>query len=293
MKGIKLLMILMLSMSLSSVVVLASDEENVWRPSEPFFVEHMEECITENREYYANGPNGQVIIYESPASSKLVGTMKNGEVVRVDYVFTNDAGVTWGFCEFEGEFGWLPMPYMVVVYDYISFEEEYANQFKIESDHVSSGDGSYDFYQEYDGLWRRMIKFWSYPGSSDKLTLVLEKESSMTSLRYIKTFIDEDGLKWGFVDYFAGKTINRWVCLSVGYKMFADFEELYPMPEWAPIRDKRVIEPYTGEEIFPDDYEEVQRMQKVRTVAISIGIVVVAAAVILFYWKMWKKVKQA
>ncbi len=149
MRTVKLFVLLILSMSLGTANVWALAEDEVWQPDEPFFVEHMEACLLEEREYYANGPNGQVVIYESPASSKVIKTLKNGETIWIDYTFTNDVGVTWGFCELEGKFGWLPMPYMVVVYDHISFEEEYGDQFQIESDYISKGDGSWEFYAEY------------------------------------------------------------------------------------------------------------------------------------------------
>ena len=295
MKKRKLLMLLILSIFFGTVSVWAMEEENVWKPDEAFFLEHEEECIVENREYSANGPNGKVIIYESPASSKVVNMLENGEIVLIDYIFTNENGITWGFCELAGKFGWLPMPYMVTVYDYLNFEEEYGDQFQTEKGALTDGPPGLDDEQKRKFHWEFLdsnchVKFWTYPGSSSKYTLVFAKGTSSMA-NYSKTFVDEEGRTWGFVGYFSGKNVNRWVCLESVEEMIADFDELYP--EGAPKRDTRVIEPYEGEEIFPDDYEYVQKMQKAKKVAVSVGIVVVAGMAILFYWKMWKKMKQA
>ena len=288
MKRIKWLAFVLLGIFWCSVSVWAGDEEDVWKPDEPFFAEHEAECTVENREYFANGPNGKVVIYESPASSKVVKTLENEEIVLIDYVFTNDKGITWGLCEFEGTFGWLPMPYMVVVYDYLNFEEEYGELFQEER---GSGVGDGDEYLYEFFKTSRKVRFWAYPGSESKYTIQLPWGFAQNIPDYTKTFVDEDGRKWGFVSYYQGENPNRWICINSVEEMVADFSELYP--NGAPVRDKRVIEPYEGEEIFPDDYEQVQMMQKVKKVAITVGIVVVVGVVMMCYWKLWKKMKEA
>ena len=277
----KFLVLLIVSLLLGSVNVWA-EEEAEWVPDDAFYMEYAEECVAMNREYFANGPNKKVIVYESPASAEVVKTMKNGDVVLIDYTYTNSEGIEWGFCEFEGEFGWLPMPYMVPVYDYLCFEEEYGEQFQtVKADLIRAG-GFYDS--------NRKIKFWSYPGSSKKFTIAFGQWMSFMP-QYTKVFVDEDGRKWGFVGYFSGKNLNSWVCLSSVDEMLADFDELYP--NGAPERDKREIKPYDGKKIFPDNYVYVKTMQIVKTAAIVLGIVAVGGALMLFYWKMWKNVKKA
>ena len=103
MRKVKLLAVLILSMVWCTVSVWAK-EENGWKPDDLFFLDHEEECILENREYYANGPNGKVVIYESPASSKVVKILKKGEIVLIDYIFTNEKQIAWeSFEEFYKE----------------------------------------------------------------------------------------------------------------------------------------------------------------------------------------------
>lgn len=296
MKRTKLFVVLILSLLFGAVHVGA--EEEGWKPKEAFFVEHEAQCTVENREYHANGPNGQVIVYQNPVSPDVVHTLENGETVLIDYVYTNDKGVTWGFCEIVGEFGWLPMPYMVPVYDYTDFEAEYGDQFVMEKSglvvYVDYGvnEELRDRYIEFSAGSKRVI-FWRYPGSSNKITIRLDDWAKYIP-QYTKTFVDEEGRKWGFVGYYMGENLNRWVCISTVSQMLADFEELYP--NGAPERDKREITPYEGEEIFPDvseEYYQQQNMQKIKMIAIVVGIGVIIVAAIIFYSILWKKVKRA
>lgn len=287
--------LLIVSLLLGSVNVWAEEEEG-WVPDDAFYSEHAEECAVMDREYFANGPNETVIVYESPASSKVVKTMENGDVVLIDYTYTNSEGIEWGLCEFEGKFGWLPMPYMVSVYDYLSFEEEYADQIQEERGAVKNMTNTSGFSdEEREKVWEyydshRRVRFWSYPGSSSYFSIKMGYWSQ-TMPEYKQVFVDEDGRKWAFVTYYSGELLNRWICINSLAELIADFEELYP--DGAPVRDTRVIEAYEGEEIFPDDYEHVQMMQKVKMAATVAGIVLVVAAAGVFYWKLWKKIKQA
>ncbi len=270
-------------MLLGTVNVLAEE----WVPKDSFYEQHAEECIQVDREYCANGPNGKVVIYESPASSKVMGTMENGEIVLVDYVYTNDQQIMWGFCDMEGQLGWVPMPYMVLLYDYISFAEEYKNQIQEERGKV---DIHYMVLENSD----YGIEFWTYPGSARSYRFILDGWGDGMP-EYTHTFVDEDGRKWGFVDYYLGDNVKRWVCISKDEDLFLDYEERYP--NGGPKRDKTVMEEYSGAEIFPDDYEivqkELKRKQVLDKIMIIGGGVLLAFVVIVFYWRLWKKIKQA
>lgn len=287
MKRTKFFVLLILGLILSSVNVWADTE---WVPDDPFYVDHIEECVINEREYRANGPNGKAIIYESPASSKVMGTMENGEIVQIDFVYTNAQKIEWGFCDYHGQIGWIPMPYMALVYDYLSFEAEYGDQIQNEKGKVEVD--SWTFFDTDCG-----IEFWTYPGSERGYTIVVDRWRQALP-EYKKTFVDEDGRKWGFVGYFLGDTLNRWICLESQEELLADYDELYP--NGGPQRDKIIVEAYTGEEIFPDDYEivqkELEKMQKeqeVKEKLMIVGIVVFVVAALIFYWMLWKKIKRA
>ena len=265
-RKVKSLAMLLLGVLIFSVNVWAED---AWVPDDPFYTEHADACVPNGRTYQANGPNNQVILYESPASAKVMNTLENGEVTPIDYTYTNEQGIEWGFCEVDGIMGWLPMPYMVLMYDYISFEEDYADQIIEERKqmiHMSSNlPEDREMQMEFMNS-SRQIKFWKYPGSTERY-IIKANESSTSSPEYKKVFVDEEGRRWGFITYYSGEHLNRWICINSVKELLADVEELYP--NGAPIRDTRVIEAYEGEEIFPDDYEQVQHMQKMRTLRLQ------------------------
>lgn len=295
-KGEKILAVLLLVLTLGSVTVSA-DEKELWTPDDLFYIEHAEDCIPNERSYLANGPDGQVILYESPASCQVKNTLENGEITPIDYIYTNAQGIEWGFCEVEGITGWLPMPYMVLSYDYLSFEEDYGDQILEESGKplllsYDKDDGDLvelmNIALEYLESNKR-IRFWKYPGSSE--SYAISGTNNDTGIpTYKKTFVDEDGRKWGFVGFFRGEVLNRWICISSVKELIAEYEELYP--NGAPKRDNRVIE-VCKEEIYPDDYEDVQKMQKTRKITMIGGICLVLVIFGVFYGTMWKKWKQA
>ena len=289
----KILVTLLILLFLSSVNVGAQEKE-VWTPDDVFYIEHVQECVPSERSYLANGPKGQVVLYESPVSCKVKNILENGEITPIDYIYTNNQGIAWGFCEVEGITGWLPMPHMVLSYDYLCFEEDYEEQILDEKgkavpiDKNTNGNQELiDIMIEYMSCNKR-IRFWKYPGSMESY-VITGTENATGVPSYDKTFLDEDGRKWGFVGYFRGEVLNRWICISSVKELIAEYEELYP--NGAPKRDKRVIEVYE-EEIFPDDYEKVQNMQKTKRAAIIVSVGIALTGCCGVYGMLWKKWKQ-
>ena len=189
----------------------------IFEPSNSFYARHSGKCEIVEREFVANGPNGEVIVYKSPEDATKIGTMKNGETSWVTWTYKDADGIVWG-CPNRFEDGWVPMDYMQVVYDYISFEEECG-------DKVVEEKGSLD--ASYLG---KTVYFWEYPRStqSKEIPYELDPEWVTWMPEYHKTYVDEAGRKWGFCNYYYG-TRNFWVCLDAAD---ADYEALYgEMPE--------------------------------------------------------------
>ena len=69
----------------------------LWIPDDPFLNSH--DCSQHDRSYYAAGPDGQVVVYESPASNVVVKKLPNGELVGISWDYTDENGNVWGFCE--------------------------------------------------------------------------------------------------------------------------------------------------------------------------------------------------
>ncbi len=192
----------------------------IWEPQEPFYQEHARECEYVNRKYTAAGLDGQVKVYYSPENATVVDIMENGNKVHISFTYTDEDGICWGIVENREDIdktGWVPMEYMEVVYDYISFQEEFGASF-VEENGVLP--------EEYAG---KTVKFWSYPGAAKANEIGMPKEAEELPW-YDNTFVDETGLKWGYIGYFYGMK-NYWICLD---NASGTLEELYP--DGAPVR---------------------------------------------------------
>ena len=175
-----------------------------------FFDEHRDECAYHDRYYTAQGPNGDVTVYESPISDRVIKTVDNGETLWVSYVYTDSDGTQWGCTGgWDDENGWVPMPYLALVYDHISFAEEYGHTFLQEAG-------------ELDKKWQgKEIYFWEYPGCPEPESIELQWEHMPS---YDCIYVDENGSHWGQINYYYGLR-DLWFNLDTPD---ADFATLYP-----------------------------------------------------------------
>lgn len=186
----------------------------IWEPRSEFYEEHASECEYNNRTYITAGQDGVVKVYVSPENATVVDTLKNGVSVYVSFTYVDEDGIEWGVIENysdESKTGWVAMDYMDVVYDYISFNEEYGADIVAESGALAA---------EYAG---QTVKFWSYPSALVPMDVLMPDEAGDLP-QYSKTFVDEKGLKWGYVGYFYGMK-NCWICLD---NPVGTLGELYP-----------------------------------------------------------------
>ncbi len=182
----------------------------IWEPQDSFYRTHAESCTYVTRRFTAKGPDGQVIVYKSPESPKVIATLENGTEVWVSYTYLDRDGVLWGIHEgSREETGWMPMEYMQVVYDFVSFEEEYGAEIVEQTGRLG---------EEYKG---KDIFFWNYPGSEEYTATPMDGQEMP---EYDRTFTDEKGHIWGIVGYYYGMG-NSWICVD---QPTADYEELYP-----------------------------------------------------------------
>lgn len=180
----------------------------IWEPEDSFYKKHSEECVYVNRLYTANGPDGEVILYKSPEMPIAVLTWENGFRACIQYTYQDADGIVWGiFDDYGGNIGWMPMEYMELVYDSISFREEHAAEIRKEQ-------GSLD--KEYIG---ESVLLWKYPGSEEYVTMQLESEPA-----YQHVYVDGNGNSWCHVGYYYGHR-DKWICLD---DPTADYAQLYP-----------------------------------------------------------------
>ena len=163
--------------------------------------------------------------------------------------------------------GWAPMDYLELVYDGISFEEEYGDRFAAEEGSVG---------EEYMG---KTIYFWQYPGSDVSIDIQLQTDPDGYLPEYHTTYLDKDGNLWGRCSYYMGIK-GYWIYLNAPT---ADFDILYPegIEETEPAPTETRAEPV--EEIVPGGN------QNVKTITIAAVIAVVAATAVLLILLKRKK----
>lgn len=237
----------------------------IWEPENTFYEKHSDECEMVDRGFTANGPNGKVIVYKSPENPTEVDSIPNGDPTWITWTYTDSDGIVWG-CPNNFENGWVPMDYMVVIYDYISFEEEYGDRFVEKTGNVD------------DAYMGKLIYLWNYPGSEDFAEIDLSGDWADRMPEYHTTYVDEAGRTWGFCGYYYGMR-NFWVCLDAAD---ADYVKLYGQEmsgevkqeiETTPVEDVATIVPKGN--------------QKLGFIGVGVGVVVIITGVVLI--KMKKK----
>lgn len=194
--------------------VLPVKADVIWEPyHDSFYQENMENCEYLNRHYTADGPDGKVIVYESPQNPTVVATWENGFKAYISFTYTDAEGNVWGVYDDSqsGINGWVPMEYMVVVYDYISFQQEFEDSITEESGTIPAVCAG------------QTVHFWKYPGADDYYEMTMPEDVESLPM-YSQMFVDEVGQQWGYISYFRG-TKHCWVCLA---NPDGSLEELYP-----------------------------------------------------------------
>ena len=112
----------------------------IFEPQDSFYESHRDQCEYHDRSYTANGPNGDVKVYESPESDSVRATVENGEEIYVSYLYQDANGNIWGCTENWSTdiSGWVPMEYLELIYDERSFEEDHGESFLREEGSLSA-----------------------------------------------------------------------------------------------------------------------------------------------------------
>lgn len=196
----------------------------LWEPDNNFYEKHSDECVYVGRSYYANGPKGFVTLWDAPDGSTVAAQYENGVTLHVTWQYQD-----WGCVEswkdgWEGSGsipagGWVPMSELYLVYDYISFEEEYGQYFTDYNGEFAEYDGqTWDGVQVYD----YPIQAYEYPFDCRGIYESIEQTPEvLDALRgtpdtpscISKVFREENGTVWGFVSYLYGHR-NFWFDLT-------------------------------------------------------------------------------
>lgn len=182
----------------------------VWEPQDNQFYEQ-HGCTYENRSYRANGPEGFVTVWDAPGGVVVQAQYQNGEVLWVGYAWQEWALISrWE----DGKeiTGWVPMAELSLIYDCLSFQEEYADRVRPYSGEFAdyAGDAAEVNFYEYPGA-AEIKQTWETDSDwhvLDNLTGTAESDSYISQV-----FTDEDGRNWGYVGYMYGR-LNAWFCLD-------------------------------------------------------------------------------
>lgn len=188
--------------------VLPVHADVIWEPDDYFYNQHAIDCTYVNRMFTANGPDGVVIVYKNPESPQIITQLDNGFQTYISYTYTDSDGIVWGIYEGSDKTGWLPMDYMQVVYDSISFREDHAAEIVSESGELKSQ------YQNKE------IYLWKYPGSEE--FDIIKTEDFMPS--YNSVYLDAENRCWANINYYFGYR-DVWICID---QPTADFTTLFP-----------------------------------------------------------------
>lgn len=192
----------------------------IYIPEDPFLEDHMESCTREDRNYLALVNTN---LYRSPENDHVEFTFPQGAGIPIYYTYTDARDIVWGYTEsYEHDCkGWVPMAYLELVYDYISFEEDYGDQFQ----HLD------EWLYLDEACAGQEIHFWSYPGSEWDTPIVLGPNPENLPA-YGIYYNDDAGRRWVYINYYMGLK-DKWVCAS---DPTADFATLYPygVPDVAP-----------------------------------------------------------
>ena len=164
-------------------------------PENDFYKQHESQIEYLGRRFYANGGGGNVSVKSEPGSKNEVAKLQNGEETYIQYSCFYD-GDYWGYAL---DFGWIKMDQLLVIYDYITFEEDHPGEF-------------YSYEGDYDEIKRAgAVVVWPWPGSDAPLWTFEYLDTENFSVSH--AYRDEQGREWGFVTYLYGHQ-NVWVCLS-------------------------------------------------------------------------------
>lgn len=202
-----------LSLALLTLLALTAPAyaDIMWEPDNSFYQKHQDECAYINRSFYANGPDGFVTLWDAPGGSIIQGQYRNGVILRVYHQY-QDWGCITVFGD-EGQVnGWVPMSELELVYDYLCFEEEYAEKITPYNGEFAdyAGDAEEVNFYEYPGA-EEVHQSWKTDGGwhvLDNLTGTADSPSYISGI-----FVDEDGRTWGYVNYMYGH-LNSWFCLD-------------------------------------------------------------------------------
>jgi hypothetical protein len=160
---------------------------------------------------------------------------------------------------------------LIVAYDYISFDEDYKDEFY-----------SYSGGNSKKVLDADEVVFWKWPCSGEvttvaKLPAATGAENAKAEKDWLTTpvhaYLDREGREWGFIPYFYGSR-NFWICLSDPSNAEIPAINPPPAPELWPSADPDTLPPLRSG--IPAN---------IMVIASVAAVVIGSAVMIRIFWK--------
>lgn len=261
----KRLICLILALLLAAALATTAFADVIFEPVDSFYRSHQGECDLVDRTFTTRI---HVQVYKSPESPKIKGMFPPDQSIWISHTYEDPDGNLWGYTEIESLFGWVPMAYLELQYDFISFQEDHASE-------ITDQEGTLD---ERFANAEAIIYCWDYPGSTGS-TLLFAAEMDIDQLpHYSQVYQDGQSRNWGFVNYHFGAR-DFWICLD---DPTADFDALFP--DGAPETPPQETTPLPEKQIVPKIPAE--------TIVLRVGITLAVAACVIITAVILKRMKK-
>ncbi len=256
----KKLFCLLLALALLFCLSTTAFADIIWEPFEGFY--------TDNREYftyagyyaYANGPAGEVFLYDQPGG-KQVGAIPNGKTVYIQHIYETKGSPAWALFTDE--------TYALLSDLMNRYDREFFD------DHPEIATEAPSGFSVTIPLNAPMLT-WTYPRGVCSQVENRWDENIMFGMTDYYT--DEDGLVWGYMGYWLGHQ-DMWICLSDYNNSDLQKPEKYlGTPNW-------------GDGFVPIKAEPLPEVRGIDPlyIILPIGAAVIAAALLIFWPKKKKE----
>jgi len=200
----KIIITLMLA-GLIIVPAFSAYADLVAEPDNDFYNRNRHYIVQLNRSFYVNASSGFAIMKKAPGERGEIARIENGKTIYLRYscLYNGDFwGLTTVYPESEqgrASDGWIRIDDLLVLYDYIAFDEEHFDEF-------------YNYEGDFEELKSAgAAVLWPWPGAEAPLWKLEELDAEYFQVLFAYT--DEAEREWGFVTYLYGSR-NIWICLS-------------------------------------------------------------------------------
>lgn len=196
----KKILSILIAVILAMSCALSVSADVVFEPDDNFYTRNADKCVLVERYFVATKT---VYTVNEPNSDITYGKLNKDDEVYISYTYEDKNGIVWGLISFSDVSGWIPMGYLEVVYDNISFTEEFGDKF-VEPDSI-------------DELFKANLSntdpivFWEYPGSESYWEFEAWQDS-YSDIGFLYLFDDASGATWGYVAYYYGA--SGWVYID-------------------------------------------------------------------------------